>query len=131
MSKSYVLPFPIHYSRAIAAFDMIHTDVWGIAPQSSRLGFKYYVTFIDDHSRFTWIYFLCFKSEILTTFKTFYNLVQTQFNKNIKVIRSDFGGEYISGDFSSFLTKNGIIHQKSCPHTPQQNGTAERKSRHS
>ena len=44
LSKSHVLPFPTHHSHATAPFDIIHTNVWGIAPQLSRLGYKYYVT---------------------------------------------------------------------------------------
>lgn len=64
LGKSHVLPFPIHYSHATAHFDVIHTDVWGIAPQLSRMGYKCYVTFIDDQSRYTWIYFLRLKSDV-------------------------------------------------------------------
>ena len=71
LSRSHALPFPVHYSRAVASFDLIHTDVWGIAPTLSRMGFKYYVTFIDDHCRYTWIYFLRLKSEVFKTFKNF------------------------------------------------------------
>ena len=130
LSKSHILPFPIHRARALSSFDIIHTDVWGIAPTLSRTGFKYYVTFIDDHSRFTWIYFMRFKSEVFSLFQKFYNMVHTQFQKAIKILRSDSGGEYMSHDFSAFLSDKGILHQKSCPHTPQQNGVAERKNRH-
>ena len=130
LSKSHVLPFPIHYSRATAPFDVIHSDVWGIAPHLSRLGYRYYVTFIDDHCRYTWIYFLKFKFEVFPIFQQFYNMVSTQFQKQIKILRLDSGGEYMSSEFSSFLSDKGIIHQKSCPHTPQQNRIAERKNRH-
>ena len=94
------------------------------------MGYKYYVTFIDDHCRDTWIYFLRFKSEVFLSFQKFYNMVCTQFSKSIKYLCSDSGGEYMSSEFSSFLSSKGIIHQKSSPHTPQQNGIAERKNRH-
>eukprot|EP00268_Persea_americana_P066503 TRINITY_DN9065_c0_g1_i14.p1 TRINITY_DN9065_c0_g1~~TRINITY_DN9065_c0_g1_i14.p1 ORF type:complete len:150 (-),score=25.82 TRINITY_DN9065_c0_g1_i14:419-826(-) len=57
-------------------------------------------------------------------------MAQTQFKKAIKILTSDSGGEYISHDFSAFLSDKGILHQKSCPHTPQQNDAAERKNRH-
>ena len=57
-------------------------------------------------------------------------MVSTQFQKTIKILRSDSGGEYTSKEFTSFLSDKGILHQKSCPHTPQQNGIAERKNRH-
>ena len=130
LSKSHILPFPILRSRALSSFGIIHIDVWGIAPTLSRIGFKYYVTFIDDYSQFTWIYFMRFKSEVFSFFQKFYNMVQTQFKKGIKVLRYDSGGEYMSHDFSAFLSDKGILHQKSCPHTPQQNGIAERKNTH-
>ena len=61
LSKSHILPFSVYNSRALESFDIIHTDVWGIAPTLSRAGFKYYVTFIDDHSRYTWILFHAFQ----------------------------------------------------------------------
>jgi len=58
LGKSRVLPFPRHASRASQCFDIIHSDVWGIAPVVSHAHYKYFVTFIDDFSRFTWVYFL-------------------------------------------------------------------------
>lgn len=58
MSKSHSLPFPSTALKATSPFDIIHTNVWGIAPTLSSLGYKYYVTFVDDSSRSTWIYFL-------------------------------------------------------------------------
>ena len=57
-------------------------------------------------------------------------MVQTQLQKAIKILRSDSGGEYMSHDFSTFLSDKGILHKKSCPHTPQQNGATEGKNRH-
>lgn len=57
-------------------------------------------------------------------------LIKTQFGKTIKVLRSDNAKEYFSTQFNSFLISHGITHQSSCPHTPQQNGVAERKHRH-
>ncbi|CAL8994106.1 unnamed protein product [Prunus brigantina] len=58
------------------------------------------------------------------------NLVSTQFSAHIKILRSDNGGEYTSHLFQDFLQTHGIISQRSCPSTPQQNGVAERKNRH-
>ena len=88
------------------------------------------MTFIDDYSRFTWIYFLRSKSEVLQVFKTFLAYVETQFAATVKVLRSDSGGEYMSNEFHVFLNQKGILSQRSCPYTPQQNGLAERKNRH-
>ena len=105
LSKSHVLPFPIHHSRTADTFDVVHTDVWGIAPNLSRLGYKYYVTFIDDHCRYTWIYFLKSKYEVFSMFQKFYQMVSTQFQKSIKILRSDSGGEYTSTEFNNFLAE--------------------------
>jgi hypothetical protein len=93
-------------------------------------GFKYYVVFIDDWSRFTWIHPLHRKSEVFENFIKFKLLVENQFSTKIKQIQSDAGGEYTSIQFQSFLSSNGIVHKKSCPYTSQQNGLAERKLRH-
>jgi transposase InsO family protein len=57
-------------------------------------------------------------------------MVQTQFGKGIKRIRSDNGKEYVNHNLSNFTSKNGIIHEFTCVDTPQQNGVAERKNRH-
>jgi len=108
----------------------VHTDVWGIAPVISHEHYRYFVTFIDDFTRFTWVYFLRSKSEVFSVFKALLALVETQFSAKIKILQSDSGGEYMSNEFQFFLQSHGIISQRSCPFTPQQNGVAERKNRH-
>jgi transposase InsO family protein len=70
------------------------------------------------------------KSEVYECFIKFKLLVEKKFSSSIKQLQSDGGGEYTSLHFQSFLTKNGIVHRKSCPYTSQQNGLAERKLRH-
>jgi hypothetical protein len=101
--------------------------VWGAAPESIGK-FKYYVSFIDDYSKFTWIYLLKFKSEVFQKFHEFQNLVERLFDRKIVAVQSDWGGEYEK--LNSFFTKIGIFHHVSCPHVHQQNGSAERKHRH-
>lgn len=130
LSKAHTLPFVKSNNHAANSFDIIHSDVWGPSRVGSLSGKYYYVVFIDDWSRYSWIYFLRQKSEVLQLFKYFHAMVQTQFNKKIKILRTDSGGEYISKEFNHFLATEGIIHQTSCPHQPQQNGVAERKHRH-
>lgn len=130
LGKSKVLPFPSHASRASQCFDIIHSDVWGIAPVVSHAHYKYFFTFIDDFSRFTWVYFLRAKTEVFLVFQRFLALLETQFSASIKILQSDSGGEYMSNEFQTFLQSKGIISQRSCPSTPQQNGVAERKNRH-
>eukprot|EP00250_Pteridium_aquilinum_P029611 c3982_g1_i1 orf=3-314(-) len=93
-------------------------------------GCRYYVSFIDDHRRKVWVYFMKEKSEVFTHFQNFRMLVEKQTGLQVKCLRSDGGGEYFSNEFSSFVKKHGIRKQFSCRYTPQQNGVAERKNRH-
>jgi hypothetical protein len=129
LGKSKKLPFQCSSRISVNPLELIHTDIW-TSPVYSVSGLKYYVIFIDDYSRFSWIYPLHLKSEVLTKFIQFKLLVENQFSTKIKQVQSDGGGEYISHHFQSFLAKHGITHRKSCPYTSQQNGLAERKLRH-
>uniref|UniRef100_A0A1J3DVK1 Retrovirus-related Pol polyprotein from transposon TNT 1-94 n=2 Tax=Noccaea caerulescens TaxID=107243 RepID=A0A1J3DVK1_NOCCA len=110
-------------------FDLIHSDVW-TSPCLSRENHKYFVTFIDEKSKYTWVTLLPSKDRVLEAFINFQSYVSNHYNAKIKTLRSDNGGEYTSQAFKQYLNKNGIIHQTSCPYTPQQNGVAERKNRH-
>ena len=109
LGKSKVLPFPHHASSVSQCFELIHSDVWGIAPIVFHVHYKYFVTFIDDFSRFTWVYFLRAKGEVFSVFQRFLALLKTQFFASIKVLRSDSGGEYMSNEFQDFLQSKGII----------------------
>lgn len=75
LGKSKILPFPTHQSNEGQPFDMIHSDVWGMASVISHANYKYFVTFIDDYSRFTWIYFLRSKDEVFSAFTYFHAYV--------------------------------------------------------
>jgi histone deacetylase 1/2 len=85
----------------------VFSDVWGPAP--STVGrFTYYVSFIDDFSKFSWIYLLKNKSDVFQIFQNFQKLVERQFDKKILVVQSDWGGEYEK--LNSFFQKIGIEH---------------------
>jgi len=58
LGKSKILPFPTHQSNVTQPFEIVHSDVWGMAPIMSHAHYKYFVTFIDDYSRSTWVYIL-------------------------------------------------------------------------
>ncbi|KAJ0104682.1 hypothetical protein Patl1_19297 [Pistacia atlantica] len=77
-----------------------------------------------------WIYFLHAKSEVCKFFKEFKIFVENQFNRKIKNLRTNNGGEFTSHEFCSFLKEHGIRRQLTCVGTPQQNGIAKRKNRH-
>lgn len=86
------------------------------------------MSFIDEFSKFTWIYFLKFKSEVFRKFHEFQNLVERLFDRKIITMQTDWGGEYEK--LNSFFSKIGITHHVSCPYAHQQNGAVECKHRH-
>ena len=86
------------------------------------------MSFIDDYSKFTWIYLLKYKYEVFHKFTEFQSLVERIFNRKIIAMQTDWGGEYQT--LHAFFLKVGIMHHVSCPHAHQQNGAAERKHRH-
>jgi len=79
---------------------------------------RYFITFIDDYSRFTYVYLLRTKDEAFGKFKEFKKMVENQKKRQIKVLRSDRGWEYFSKEFSTFCEENRIIHQMITPYTP-------------
>lgn len=122
---------PIHDegTRATEILGLVHSDVLGPLKSESFSGARYLVTFVDDFSRKIFVYPLQRKSEVFDKFIDFKKMAENQCSKKIKVLRSDNGGEYVNEKFSSFLNANGIIHQKTCPYSPEQNGVAERINR--
>jgi len=123
--------FPSSVSqRALSPFALVHSAIWGPSRVKSDLGFQYFVTFIDDFSRCTWLFLMKNRSELFSIFQTFFNEIKNQFGISIRILRSDNAYEYLSHSFNTFLKSHGILHQTSCAYTPQQNGVAERKNRH-
>ncbi|KAL0445734.1 UNVERIFIED_CONTAM: hypothetical protein Slati_1701300 [Sesamum latifolium] len=96
---------------------------------SARGGFSYFITFIDDHSRYGYVYLMRYKSEAFGRFKEYKLEVENQTNCKIKVLRSDRGCEYLSGEFINYLKENGILSQWTPPGTPKLNGVVERRNR--
>lgn len=101
-------------------FYLIYSYVWS-SPILSTSGYCYFLLFLDDYSKFMWIYFMKQKSKVFTIFQQFKNLIETQFNTKIKQLLTDWGGEY--HNVSTFIESLGIIHCISCPHTQAQNDT--------
>lgn len=122
-------PFPSVGTRAKHLLELIHSDVCGPMSVNSLGGARFYVTFIDDYSRFTKVYIIKNKNQVFDCFLEYKNLVENQLGCKIKKIRTDNGGEYCNAKFERLCVDSGIIHQRSCAHTPQQNGLAERYNR--
>ncbi|XP_022873742.1 uncharacterized protein LOC111392611 [Olea europaea var. sylvestris] len=129
-SKHTRLPFQIHADKSSKPFYRLYCDIWGGYPTASICGAHYFLTIIDDLSSTTWIYLMHFKSETFSHLMHFFALIKNQFNSSIKIIRIDNGQEFLSHNLQTYFHTHGIIHERACVETPQQNGVAERKHRH-
>ncbi|KAK1417226.1 hypothetical protein QVD17_26351 [Tagetes erecta] len=130
LAKAHKLPFEANEKRASNPLDLVHCDLWGPSPIITNDGYKYYVVFVDDYSRFSWLYPLKTKTEFYTVLQTFLRLVQTQLSRKVKVFQSDGGTEFTNKIVQKFFNENGTFQRFSCPYTAAQNGRAERKHRH-
>ncbi|BBH02385.1 hypothetical protein Prudu_012927 [Prunus dulcis] len=128
MAKSHRTVFPLSNNKAALPFELVHSDVWGPARVTSH-GFRWFVTFIDDCTRLTWVYLMKHKHDVASILPVFCAMVSTQFHASVKVFRTDNGGEYVNHTLTQFFRDQGIIHQTTTPFTPQQNGVSERKNR--
>ncbi len=88
------------------------------------------MSFIDDHTRKVWVYFMKHKGEVFQHFLNFKAMVEKEKGMSIKCLRSDGGGEYFSNEFIEYLKKHGIQRKYACSYSPQQNGVAKRKNMH-
>ena len=122
-------PFPSSHSKTSGILQLVHSDISGMMPVNSLGGYLYYLTFTDDYSRKTWIYFLKKKDEVFTWFRHFKVLIENQTEKKIKILRTDHGTEYESNEFHDFCKEASIKRETTTPYTPEQNGVAERKNR--
>jgi len=125
LGKQHRQPFPKGISkRATHKLELVHSDICGPMSTASLSNNMYFILFIDDFSRMTWVYFLKTKSQALLMFKNFKSMAETQSGQKIKVLRTDNGGEYISKEFNAFCLEAGIVHQLTIPYSPQQNGVS-------
>ena len=109
--------------------EIIHFDVCGPMSSNSLSGYAYYVSFIDDFSRKTWVYFMKNKDELFSKFKEFKALIENRTENKIKTFRSDNGGEFTSNEFKELCRDLGIKRDLTNPYNLQQNWVVERKNR--
>ena len=121
--------------RSTNLLEIIHTDI--CCPNMDADDPKYSITFIDDYSRYVYLYLLHFKDEVLCAFKVFKAEIENQCGKQIKIVRSDRGKEYYGkytengqapGAFAKFLQENEIVAQYTMSGSPDHNGVTERRN---
>src|SRR3989337_1318940 len=111
MDKMTKTPFSGTMERANDLLEIIHTDVCGPMSVEAHDGYRYFLTFTDDLSRYGYIYLMKHKSETFEKFKEFQSEVENHRNKKIKFLRSDHGGEYLSYEFGLHLKQWRIVSQ--------------------
>jgi hypothetical protein len=109
--------------------ELIHTDICGPISPASMSGKRFFLTFVDDTTRMSDIYFLEKKSEVMEKFLEYKNKVEKQTGSKIKRLRSDNGGEFLGKEFTTYLKSEGITHELTNVYSPEQNGIAERLNR--
>ncbi|CAB0030719.1 unnamed protein product [Trichogramma brassicae] len=131
VGKQIRLPFSRtrDHQRALAPGETLHTDLCGPMQTTSVGGARFFLLFKDDASNFRKVFFLKHKSDCFDALKSYILSVNTQFGKNVKVLRSDNGTEYLNNNVKEFLKNVGTRLVTSAPYTPQQNGRAEREMR--
>ena len=107
--KMTKLPFIGYGERTTELLDLVHVDVCGPFDIQVRDGYSYFITFIDDLSRYGYVYLIKHKFEAFEKFKEFKHEVEKQTGKSIKVLRSDRGGEYLNQKFLRYLKNNSIV----------------------
>ena len=115
-------------NKVLVSFDLIHINLWGPYRVSSSCGAVYFCTIVHDFSMSVWIHLLLEKNEVKTVVPNFISLINRQFGKMVKTVRSDNGIDFMC--LTSYFAKKGILHYISYVNTPQQNGRVERKHRH-
>ena len=121
-AKHVKKPFKSIIIRNTKLHELIHSDFKNAV---SKRGKKYYITFVDDFSRYSKVYLLKSKDEAESMFLKFKAEVENQLDRKIKRFKYDRGGEYSAKTLEDFCEENGIIHEVSAPYTPKQNGVAK------
>src|SRR5712691_5453552 len=121
-------PFPQSGSRRSIPLQLVHSDLHGPLPATAN-GFRYWISFTDDASRFRHCWLLHKKSEAFDAFKHYKAWAEKQTGKLLKSLRDDKGGEYMSNEWEQYMLEHGIERQHTARATPQQNGVAERTNR--
>ena len=128
LGKHMQLPFHSSTTVYTKPLELVFVDVWGPSPIPASNGARYYISFVDAFSKYTWIYFLHAKSQVPAAFQKFKSLAENQTCSKLRSLQSENAREFLC--LKQVLDQHGIHHRLICPHTHEQNGVVERKHRH-
>ena len=115
--------------RNTELLELIHSDICEFEGHLTRGGNRYFITFIDDFSKYSYVYLMKNKSDAFEKLTIFIKEVENNFGKNIKRFRTDKGKEYDTLGLNNYIQSLGIVHEITPPYSPSSNGVAERKNR--
>ncbi|XP_071713293.1 uncharacterized protein [Rutidosis leptorrhynchoides] len=98
--------FPLSEHKTKDLGDLLHLDLWRPYRVTSRKGFRFFLTVVDDYTRVVWVYMLKTKNEVFENLSELISLIQNQFNKRDKVIRSDNGTEFCNSQMDNLVDQN-------------------------
>ncbi|CAI7731901.1 unnamed protein product [Closterium sp. NIES-53] len=121
--------FPDRGSDADDVLAVVHIDLCGPFRVAAKEGSLYFLLLKDRKTHYVRVRPVAKKSDVLLEFQKWLVLVERQTKKSVLMLRSDRGGEFIGKKFTNFVDGKGIVHDLTCPYTPEQNGMAEREMR--
>ncbi|XP_068639297.1 uncharacterized protein [Aristolochia californica] len=113
LAKSHRITYLLSFNKSSEPFEVIHSDVWGPAKVPSIFRVRYFVTFINECTRMTWVSLLIKKSDVCLAFQKFHQMVHTQYQKQIRILQFDNGTKFVDASLGNFLNNHGIRHQTS------------------
>ena len=127
--KQSKAPFKSSTTTTSEPLELVHSDLCGKMGVKSVGGAEYFLTFLDQHTHYCWVYALKTKDQTFSCFRDWKAEVENRTGRRLKILRTDNGGEYTSREFQDHLKACGIRHELTIPGTPEQNGAAERLNR--
>jgi len=128
VGKTHQLPFQSSDTVYTKPLQLVYVDIWGPSPVCASNGARYYISFMDAFSKYTWLYLLHHKSQATAAFHRFKAFSEKQTGYTLKSIQFGNAKEFLT--LQTYFKENGINHRLICPYTHEQNGAIERKHRH-
>ena len=115
--------------RNTELLELIHSDICEFEGHLTRGGNQYFITFIDDFSKYSYVYLMKNKSDAFEKLSIFLKEVEYTFDKKVKRFRTDRGKEYDNLGLNNYIQSLSVVHETTAPYSPSSNVVAEHKNR--